>query len=128
MDRYRIIKKWSPVIQNLGVNNKMFIEYLSIYCENYTLKNPEGVDLLEKINNILSKTRDLKIEVVKTFYNPMCGSIQYELSNGLIVDENNEYQSDLTLDNFVELFGIDVIKDLDLEEFREYQLNKIING
>lgn len=58
----------------------------------------------------------------------MCGSIQYELSNGLIVDENNKYQSDLTLDDFVELFGIDVIKDLNLEEFREYQLNKIING
>lgn len=45
MDRYRIIKKWSPVIQNLGINNKMFIEYLSIYCENYVLKNPGGVDL-----------------------------------------------------------------------------------
>lgn len=128
MDRYRIIKKWSPVIQGLGVNNKMFIEYLSIYCENYALKNPEGVDLAEKINNILSKTRDLKIEVVKTFYNPMYGSIQYELSNGLIVDENNKYQSDLSLGDFVELFGIDVIKELDLEEFREYQLNKIING
>lgn len=58
----------------------------------------------------------------------MYGSIQYELSNGLIVDENNKYQSDLSLGDFVELFGIDVIKELDLEEFREYQLNKIING
>jgi hypothetical protein len=128
MDLYRVVKKWSPLIKNLGVVNTKLIEYISIYCEKYTLENPGSDDLPIKLKYILSKLSNKKIEVTKTYYNPLYGKFEFHLSNGLIVDEFNKYESDLFLDDMISLFGVDFVRELDVEKFREERLNNIING
>jgi hypothetical protein len=128
MSKDRIITKWGPIIKNLGVVNTKLIEYISIYCEKYQFENPDINDLPEKLKNILSKLSKSRLEV-KTYYNPLYGKFEYELlSNGLVVDEFNKFESDLTQENMIELFGVDFLRELDVQKFREERLNNIING
>jgi hypothetical protein len=128
LDIKRVVSKWGPIIKNLGIVNEKLIEYISIYCENYMINNPDSEDLPEKLKNIISKLSNRRIEVSKTYYNPLYGKIEYELSNGLIVDEFHNYHNDLTIDDMILLFGVEFTRDLDIKKFREERLNNIING
>ena len=128
MNLNKVVSKWGPIIKNLGVVNTKLIEYISVYCEKYILENPDSDDLPIKLKNILSKLSKKRIEVTKTYYNPLYGKFEFHLSNGLIVDEFNKYESDLFLDDMIFLFGVDFVRELDVEKFREERLNNIING
>jgi len=128
MDLNRVVSKWGPIIKNLGVVNTKLIEYISIYCEKYQFENTDSNDLPEKLKNILSKLSKSRLEVTKTYYNPLYGKFEFHLSNGLIVDEFNNYEGDLSLDDMIFLFGVDFTRELDVEKFRENRLNNIING
>lgn len=124
----KVVSKWGPILKNLGVVNKKLIEYISIYCENYIINNPNNDDLPERLKNILSKLSNRRIEIIKTYYNPVYGKFEYQLSNGLIVDEFHNYHNDLTIDDMILLFGVEFTRNLDVEKFREERLNNIING
>jgi hypothetical protein len=124
----KVVSKWSPILKNLGVVNEKLIEYISIYCENYVINNPNSDDLPERLKNILSKLSNRRIEIIKSYYNPVYGKFEYQLSNGLIVDEFHNYHNDLTIDDMILLFGVEFTRDLDVEKFREERLNNIING
>lgn len=124
----KVVSKWSPILKNLGVVNEKLIEYISIYCENYVINNPNNDDLPERLKNILSKLSNRRIEIIKSYYNPVYGKFEYQLSNGLIVDEFHNYHNDLTIDDMILLFGVEFTRDLDVEKFREERLNNIING
>jgi hypothetical protein len=129
MDKKKVLqKKWSPVLESIGIKNLILQEYIAIWAENYVLQNPNVNDLSEKIAKLLSKLQKIRQEVVKTYYNPISGAIEYELSNGLVVNEENRFKNELTQENLIDLFGIDFTRELDVEEFRENRLNGIING
>lgn len=128
LDIKRVISKWKLIIKNLGIVNDKLIECVSIYCENYIINNPNGDDLPEMLKNILSKLSNRRIEVIKTYYNSVYGKFEYQLSNGLIVDEFHNYHNDLTTDDMILLFGVEFTRDLDVEKFREEILKNIING
>ena len=128
MDKKKVLQKWSPVLESIGIKNLILQEYIAIWAENYVLQNPNVNDLSEKIAKLLSKLQKIRQEVVKTYYNPISGAIEYELSNGLVVNEENRFKNELTQENLIDLFGIDFTRELDVEEFRENRLNGIING
>jgi hypothetical protein len=128
MDKKKVLQKWSPVLENIGIKNLILQEYIAIWAENYVLENPNVDDLPEKMAKLLSKLQKTRQEVVKTYYNPISGLIEYELSNGLIVNEENRFKNELGQKNLIDLFGIDFTRELDVEEFRENRLNSIING
>lgn len=128
MDKKKVLQKWSPVLEGIGIKNLILQEYIAIWAENYVLQNPNVDDLPEKITKLLSKLQKIRQEVVKTYYNPISGLIEYELSNGLVVNEENRFKNELGQENLIDLFGIDFTRELDVEEFRENRLNGIING
>jgi len=43
----------------------------------------------------------------------------------LIIDEDNQFERDLIQEELIELFGVDFVRELDVEEFRENRLEKI---
>lgn len=113
MDKKKIVQKWGPVLESLGIKNLILQEYIAIWAENLVIRNPDLDDLPGEMAKLLSKLQKTRMEVVKTYYNPISGTIEYELSNGLIVNENNRFKNELTQE---------------VEEFRENRLNNIING
>lgn len=128
MDKKKVLQKWSPVLESIGIKNLILQKYIAIWAENYVLENPNVDDLPEKMAKLLSKLQKTRQEVVKTYYNPISGLIEYELSNGLIVNEENRFKNELGQEKLIDLFGIDFTRELDVEEFRENRLNGIING
>ena len=128
----KILKKWTPVFESIGIVDGELREILCLFSEDYCMRNPidsrEGKlqfiikDILEK----LDKTK--KIEITKTVYNPITGRIEYELENGLIVDEKNKFKTELSTKDIVSLFGVDFAREIDKQGFREERINEILNG
>ena len=69
-----------------------------------------------------------KLQVICTRYNPLSGKLEYELENGLVVDEDNKFNKELDQEELVSVFGVDFIREINKEEFREKRLNSIIDG
>lgn len=130
MNKDKILKKWTPVLENIGIVNSKLRDILCLFSEDYCIRNPNKNDLqyvIEDILKTLDKTK--KIEVVKTVYNPIMGRIEYHLENGLRVDENNRFNKDeLSTKDIVSLFGIDFAREIDKQGFREERINEILNG
>lgn len=127
MDKSKIIQKWSPVMENMGLINKHLIDIMCLFCEDYSIKNHTSDELPKRVKMILEKIEKIKKSVVKnTLYNPITGEIEYELENGFIITEKNKFKREPTIDELVDLFGIDFIRELDKQEFRENRLNKIL--
>jgi hypothetical protein len=129
----KVIKKWSPVLENvLGAKNKELIKLVSIFAEKYSVENPSSDDLPEKINEIKSKISKKRIEV-KTFYNTYTSRIEYELPStiierpGIRINESGDIYDELSTDNIIELFGIEFARYVDKEGFRENILNELLN-
>jgi len=114
MDKDRAVRKWSPILNNLGFTNKKIVHILSIYCE----KRSDSQDLASELKKLYHSISRKRIEVVKTYYNTFLGKMQYELSNGAIIDEDNQFESDLSQEELIELFGVDFVRELDVETFR----------
>lgn len=123
----KVVKKWSPVLENvLGTKNKELIKLVSIFAEKYSLENPLSDDLPEKINEIKNKISERRIEV-KIFYNTYTGRIEYELPSGVRINESGDIYEELSTDNIIELFGIEFVRYVDKEGFRESRLNELLN-
>ena len=121
MDKDRAVTNWSPILNNLGFTNKKIVHILSIYCE----KRSDSQDLTSELKKLYHSISRKRIEVVKTYYNTFLGKIQYELSNGVIIDEDNQFERDLSQEELIELFGVDFVRELDVETFRENRLKDL---
>lgn len=60
-----------------------------------TLGAKDLSDLASELKKLYGSISRKRIEVVKTYYNPFLSKMQYELSNGLIIDEDNQFERDL---------------------------------
>ena len=131
MDKDRAFRKWFPILDNIGFKNIKIVEILSIYCEkranviDSTLGAKDLADLASELKELYESISRKRIEVVKTYYNPFLSKMQYELNNGLIIDEENQFERDLTQEELIELFGVDFVRELDVETFRENRLKKL---
>ena len=124
-----IFKKWMPIFKNAGISNEKLLELFCIYAENYANQNQSKVDLPEKISDLIWKLKSAKkLQVICTRYNPLSGKLEYELENGLVVDEDNKFNKELDQEELVSVFGVDFIREINKEEFREKRLNSIIDG
>lgn len=123
----KIFTKWSPIMESLGIVNKHLSDIMCLYCEDYCTNNPDSKDLPDKINHLLLKLQNAeKSEIKRTLYNPISGMIEYELENGFIITEKNKFKREPTTEELVDLFGIDFIRELDTQKWREHSLNKIL--
>jgi hypothetical protein len=132
MDKYKIIKKWSPVFESMGLANTKLREFFCLFAEDYQIRSDRGEvdngnlpvvirDLLDSVN------KSVKIEVIRTLYNPLTGKLEYELEDGIIIDENNKFKSEPTIKDLISLFGVDFVREMDKQGFREEQINSIID-
>ena len=127
IDNNKIFKKWMPIFKNIGIHNEKLLELFCIYAEDYLNKNPYAQDLQEKINDLIWKLKSAKkLKVICTQYNPLSGKIEYELENGIIVDEDNKFSKELYQEELISIFGVDFIREINKEKFREERLNNII--
>lgn len=125
----KIFKKWMPIFQSIGIQNQTLLEMFCLYGEQYSINNPNGLDLPEKINDLIWKLKSVnKLKVVCSRYNPLTGKLEHELENGLIVDEDNKFEKELSQEELVSVFGVDFIREINKPEFRENRLNSIIDG
>ena len=131
MDKDREFRKWFPILDNIGFKNKKIVELLAIYCDkranviDSTLGAKDSANLASELKELYESISRKRIEVVKTYYNPFLSKMQYELSNGLIIDQDNQFERDLTHEELIELFGVDFVRELDVETFRENRLKKL---
>jgi hypothetical protein len=124
-----IFKKWMPIFKSIGIQNQTLLEIFCLYGEQYSISNPNGLDLPEKINDLIWKLKSAnKLKVVCSRYNPLTGKLEHELENGLVVDEDNKFEKELSQEELVSVFGVDFIREINKTEFRENRLKSIIDG
>ena len=129
MDKNKSLKKWTPtpIMENLGIVNKHLSDTMCLFCEDYISNNPDREDLPERVNQLLLKLQNTeKSEIKRTLYNPITGEIEYELENGFIITEKNKFKREPTTDELIYLFGVDFVRELNPQMWREYSLNKIL--
>lgn len=124
-----IIKKWEPVVENMGytLNNKVLIEHICNYCEwksSLKLDSDEFSNLLLKIRENINNSK--RVGIVRTVFNVLTGVKEYELDNGKYVPANSTSYYELSNDELIKVFGIEYIKFYDPKEFRNKQIDKII--
>lgn len=133
MDKSRIIQRWTPIFVNVGLSDTKFRELLCLFAEDYSIRGSRGDVDQTKLPMILrelieSASKSCRVEVKRTFYNSITGKFEYELENGLIVDENNKFKSELTTSELISLFGTDFVREIDKQGFREERINELLNG
>lgn len=120
------------MFESIGIQNETLLEFFCLFAEDYQEKEKEGIiskGLPEVIKSLLYKLEgSKKLKVTQTKYNVLTGKLEYELENGLIVDEDNKFNKDLSQEELISVFGIEFIREINKEEFREKRLNNIING
>lgn len=134
IDKRKVVQKWSPIIEKMFEYKNIYLnDIICIFCEMYTIQNETSQDRLLMLPQILkdikNKIENLdKIEIVKSFYNPINGKIEHILKNGLSVNEFGiikDFSEELYIDLFKEL-GLDIFKEIDLTGFREGRINEIL--
>lgn len=133
LQELKVIKKWTPIIENnfnFNLSNKFLIKYISFYCEFLLSKGIKSDDFLSLITNLKFKIDNNKrIDILCKCFNPLTGNIEYKLSNEKFIPVNGYSYYEISNNELIELFGIEFIKDfLSLEEFRNLQLNDLLNG
>jgi hypothetical protein len=122
----KIIKKWEPLIEQLGypTKNKALSEHICNYCE---WLNDDS--LVDKLNEIKQKiTNSKRVGIVRNVFNIFTGIEEYELSNGRYVPINSSfYYYEFSSDELVEVLGLEYMKFYDPVEFRDKQIDKIIS-
>lgn len=124
------IKKWSPIIENhLNYKNKYVNDLICTYCEWY-VSDPLDLDTSNTLPNLLMEIKEKidswdRIEILGKYFNPASGHIEYKLKSGKFIrTKDSDYE--LSNEDLIELFGIEFIRDLDPQKFRDIQLNKIL--
>ncbi len=122
-------RKWIPIIESkFQFSNITTNRLICIYCEWYS-SDPESNDPDELANRLLEIREEVlstnKIGIVGQFFNPASGLIEFLLESGEFFSPNKlEYE--LSSENKIRIFGIDFIRDLDPQEFRTKQLDKLL--
>ena len=129
-----IIIKWDPIIKKLlDIKNKSLTDLMCLYCEwfgsdeefNKSIPSDQ-VPLRDKIIEISQKSNSYhRTEIVGKFYNKLTGIIEYKLSTGEFITMKDE-EFKLSYKEKIDLFGIEFIRDLDPQEFRDKQIDAIL--
>ena len=134
VDRSNILtirKKWLPVIEHkFQLKNENIIDLICLYSEWYLSDlndNITSTNLPEKLEEIRFKIDTYsRIEITGTFFNPASGIVEYGLSNGEFIPKVGQTKWDLSDKDLINIFGIDFIRSLDTQKFRDNQLDKIL--
>ena len=131
MNKDRIIKKWSPIFESLGLKNKKVIELFCLFSEDYQNRAYKGLVDADKLpqvidNLIKALSKSERKEVMRTLFNPITGKIEYELEGGIIIDEDNKFKHEPSIKQLIELFGVEFVRELDKEGFREERINSLL--
>lgn len=129
----KIIQKWTPIFESMGLPDTKVRELFCLFAEDYSIRANQGLvdsDKLPEVIDGLLKTLEKveKREVKRTLYNPITGKIEYELDNGIVIDEKNKFKQEPSIKQLIYLFGVDFVREVDKQGFREERLNEIING
>lgn len=131
MDIQKCIKKWGPVIDNLLNCDNLLIKNITCqFCEWYINDNLDISDFSNILQNeliiIKQKINNFeRIEIIREYFNPASGYIEYKLKNGNFI-KANKIEYELSNEDLINLFGIKFIRYLDIQKFRDIQLNKIL--
>ena len=126
IDADAVIKKWRPILETYFTRRNAFLDLLSLYCEWYTIANPSEIGKLEdKLTNIDEITRDVRFKktVVERCFNVLTGEPEYLLEDGTYYNKSYLH---LTLDELVFIFGDEFIKWVNLTDYRDDTLIKVL--
>lgn len=128
LDDIRITNKWMPVIErHLKYKNNNISTLICLYCEWYTSGSEEHNDLTDKLIEIKDKIDSYeRIEILGKYFNPASGHIEYKLESGKFIPIDSEISYELSDNDLIKMFGIEFIRDLDPQKFRDRQLDKIL--
>lgn len=130
----RIISKWKPIIDTLfKYKNKYIIDVICQFCEWYSQKESlevtsgsgSGSTLPDRLSELIDKINTSRREVIiDQVYNPITGVIELKLESGKYVSSDSTY-FELSVDELIEIFGMDFVRFLNKQELRDNQINKI---
>ena len=120
-----IKRKWLPIVDNhFNIKNKQVEELICFYCEWMSIKDPDV--LSERLMCIKDRIESFdRIKIKGKVYNPSSGAIEYELSNGKFIPIKGG-TIELNTDDLIKIFGIEFIRTIDPDGFRDEQINKIL--
>ena len=127
-----IIRKWEPVIEQLGypTKNTILFEHICNYCEwHSSMFDRETNDLIDRLNEIKKNVANSKrVGIVRNVFNVFTGVEEYELSNGkyVPVSSNFSFYYELSTDELIEVLGLEYMRFYNPIEFRDKQIDKII--
>lgn len=149
-NKEQIYKKWMPIIDNFNYKNIIINRLVCLYCEWHSVKYNEYIsslpvvpagfkpgpgcwtndgksDLPEQLLEIKNKITSFdKIEIIGTFFNPISGIVEYKLSNGKFIPIGDKIEYQPSTEDVIQIFGIEFLKEIDPEEFRNTQIEKIL--
>ena len=131
----RIISKWKPIVESFfKYKNKYIVDVICQFCEWYsdrestTFSRSGSSDvstLPDRLNGLIDKINSTKREiVVGQVYNPVTGVVELKLESGKYVSPESTY-FELSIDELIDIFGIEFVSFLNKEELRDSQINKI---
>ncbi len=146
-----VVKKWKPIMGNLGVNNATILEMLCCFAEyfqieennNYQLPNFPGSQLGNgrpsqlgpAINDILvkiNKLPNIRVKVVGNhlYYNILSKKLEYKLENDEYITSSEivtDYTGEVKRSDIISAFPVDFIKLLDSGIYRDMCITSIIS-
>ena len=136
-----ILSKWERAVEGIfGKINIELIKNICLYCEwhessSYSKSCVYYYELNYKYPNLIDKLKEIKeklnnverIDIVGKSVNVITGEIEYKLSNGEYIPLGGKNDFILTDKQLISIFGIEFVKYLDLEIFRDFQINEILN-
>jgi hypothetical protein len=128
LDREKVYKKWTPIIENhLKFKNDSINNIICLYCEWFASDDSVVIDSLpDALMTIKEKVDNFdRIEILGKYFNPASGCVEYKLKNGNFI-KLKDCSYELSNEQLIELFGIDFIRELDPQKFRDNQLDKIL--
>lgn len=131
----RIISKWKPIVESFfKYKNKYIVDTICQFCEWYSEKesttfsrsgSSDGSTLPDRLSELIDKIGSAKREnVVGQVYNPITGIIELKLESGKYVSPDSAY-FELSVDELIDIFGIEFVRFLNKEELRDNQIDKL---
>lgn len=124
LDKENSIRKWMSIVEAHVGSNEFLNKYFCYYFEWYLFKHSsDAAQLGKEVFRLAAEAKKMKrYKVVATHYNPYTSKVEYELDDGRIVEPGDDL---LTIEDIKNLFGLEFIKDIDLSEYRDMQINDL---
>lgn len=123
-----IVNKWLPVVEMHGnLRNSFLTSHICNFCE-WVSKSEKGENLPSFLEDIYTKMESVdRVEIIAKVFNPITCIEEYKLSNGKYVSiTGNNVNYELSIDELSQIFGLEYVKYLSIEDYRDIQLKKII--